>query len=88
MSAGTARWLMGGFRWLSMPDEIWDRAIDVQVEALHEGDHRALSMADLLIAATAERHGVTVLHYDGDFDLISAITEQPSSWVVPPGTAD
>jgi predicted nucleic acid-binding protein len=31
-------------------------------------------MADLLVAATAERHGVTVLHYDGDYDIIAAIT--------------
>ncbi len=41
-----------------------------------------------LIAATAERHGVTVLHYDGDFDLITAITGQPTTWVAPAGTAD
>ncbi|MGC4856790.1 PIN domain nuclease [Micromonospora sp. DT4] len=86
--AQRARWLMGGFRWLEMPDEVWDRAIDVQVQALHKGNHRALSMADLLIAATAERHGVTVLHYDGDFDLITSITGQPTAWVVPAGTAD
>ncbi|MFG1952678.1 PIN domain nuclease [Micromonospora sp. NPDC048830] len=86
--AQRARWLLSGFRWLPMPDEVWDRAIDVQVQALHRGNHRALSMADLLIAATAERHGVTVLHYDGDFDLITAITGQPTTWVVPAGTAD
>ena len=86
--AQRARWLLGGFDWLAMPDEIWDRAIDVQVQALHKGNHRALSMADLLIAATAERHGATVLHYDGDFDLITAITGQPTAWVVPPGTVD
>ncbi|WP_405430286.1 PIN domain nuclease [Micromonospora sp. NBC_00617] len=86
--AQRARWLLSGFRWLAMPDEVWDRAVDVQVQALHKGNHRALSMADLLIAATAERHGVTVLHYDGDFDLITAITGQPTAWVVPAGTAD
>ncbi len=57
--AQRARWLLRGFDWLAMPDDIWDRAIDVQVQALHKGNHRALSMADLLIAATAERHGVT-----------------------------
>jgi len=45
-------------------------------------------MADLLIAATAERHQATVLHYDGDFDMIASITGQPTQWVVPPGTAD
>ena len=86
--AQRARWMLSGFRWLPMTDEVWDRAIDVQVQALHKGNHRALSMADLLIAATAERHGVTVLHYDGDFDLITAITGQPTTWVVPAGTAD
>ena len=82
------RRLLHGFDWLTMPDEIWDRAIDVQIQALHKGNHRALSMADLLIAATAERHGATVLHYDGDFDMIAAITGQPAAWVVPAGTAD
>jgi len=67
---------------------VWDRAIDVQVQALHKGNHRAQSMADLLIAATAERHGATVLHYDGDFDMIAAITGQAVAWVVPAGSAD
>ena len=86
--AQRARWLLRGFDWLAMPDEIWDRAIDVQVQALHKGNHRALSMADLLIAATAQRHGATVLHYDGDFDMIAAITGQPTMWVVPAGSAD
>ena len=86
--AQRVRWLLRGFDWLAMPDEIWDRATDVQVRALQKGNHRALSMADLLIAATAERHGVTVLHYDGDFDMIAALTGQPTAWVAPAGTAD
>lgn len=86
--AQRARWLLGAFDWLPMPDDIWDRAIDVQIQALHKGNHRALSMTDLLVAATAERHGATVLHYDGDFDMITAITGQPTTWVVPAGTAD
>ncbi|MET9515408.1 hypothetical protein [Streptomyces sp. NPDC002994] len=41
----------------------------------------------MLIAATAERHGVAVLHCDGDFDTIAAVTGQPPEWVVPPGEA-
>jgi predicted nucleic acid-binding protein len=32
---------------------------------------------DLIIAATAELAGLTVLHLDQDFDLIAAITAQP-----------
>ncbi|SCL19225.1 PIN domain nuclease [Micromonospora inyonensis] len=86
--AKRARWLLRGFDWLTMPDEVWDRAIDIQVQALRRGNHRALSLADLVIAATAERHGATVLHYDGDYDLIAAITSQPTRWVVAPETAE
>ncbi len=37
----------------------------------------APSIPDLLLAATAELSGLTVLHFDKDFDLIAAITGQP-----------
>lgn len=86
--AQRVRELLRGFDWLAMPDEVWDRAIEIQLDAVRRGIHRALSMADLLIAATAERHGATVLHYDGDYDMIAAITGQLTRWVVPAGTAD
>ncbi|MFD7735821.1 PIN domain nuclease [Kitasatospora phosalacinea] len=80
--------LLRGFDYLPCADEVWDRAKDIQRRALFRGNHRALSMADMLIAATAERHEFTVLHYDGDYDMIAAITGQPTRWVVPAGTAD
>ena len=41
------------------------------------GQHRAPSIPDLIIAATAELAGLTVLHLDKDFDLIAEITAQP-----------
>ncbi|MFJ1931368.1 MULTISPECIES: PIN domain nuclease [unclassified Kitasatospora] len=77
-----------GFDWLTTPDEVWDRAIEVQALLTAAGNWRVLSVADLVIAATAERHSVTVLHYDGDYDMIAAVTGQPTEWVVQPGTAD
>lgn len=86
--AQRARDLLRGFDRLVTPDEVWDRAAEVQIQAVHRGYHRALSMAYLLIAATAERASATVLHYDVDYDMIAAITEQPTAWVVPAGTAD
>ncbi|MEU8525074.1 MULTISPECIES: PIN domain nuclease [Streptomyces] len=82
------RLLLYGFDLLPVPDEVWDRTLEVQREALSRGVHRSLSMADLLIAATAERHGATVLHYDDDYDAIASITGQATRWVVGPGTAD
>jgi len=41
---------------------------------------------DLLIAATAERHGLVVVHYNSDYDLIAAVTDQQTEWVVPQGS--
>ena len=40
------------------------------------GQHRAPSIPDLLIAATAELAGRTVLHVDKDFELIAELTGQ------------
>ena len=41
------------------------------------GQHRALSVPDLIIAAAAELAGLTVLHLDKDFEVIADITGQP-----------
>ncbi|MFE9845482.1 PIN domain-containing protein [Streptomyces goshikiensis] len=47
-----------------------------------------MPLPGLIIAATAERHGATVPHHDGDHDVIAAVTGQPMRWVVPRGAAD
>ncbi len=63
------------------------RAREIQVALVARGQHRAVAIPDLMVAAVALVEGLTVLHYDGDFDLIAAITGQPTEWVVPPGSA-
>lgn len=55
---------------------IEDRAVEVQLRLAEQGQHRAPSIPDLLIAATAELAGLTVLHIDKDFELIAAVTGQ------------
>lgn len=65
----------------SMPVEyqtpaIEDRALEVQTLLADRGQHRAPSIPDLIVAATAELAGLTVLHLDKDFDLIAEITGQ------------
>ena len=40
--------------------------------------HHAPSVPDLIVAATAELAGLTVLHLDKDFDLIAEITGEPT----------
>ncbi len=56
---------------------IEDRAVQVQLELANRGQHRAASIPDLLIAATAELAQLTVLHLDTDFELIAGVTGQP-----------
>jgi predicted nucleic acid-binding protein len=58
----------------------------VQRELSSRGELRAVKFPDLLIAATVERHGLVVIHYDSDYDRIAGITGQPVGWVVPAGS--
>jgi predicted nucleic acid-binding protein len=76
------------FEYFPMTDEIAQRAVEVQGLLAQRAQHRSVSIADLLIAATAERYGLTVLHYDGDYDRVGAVTGQSAEWIVPRGTAD
>src|SRR6516165_6150243 len=65
----------------SMPVEymtpaIEDRVVEVLTLLADRGQHRAPSVPDLIIAATAELAGLTVLHLDKDFDVIADVTGQ------------
>jgi predicted nucleic acid-binding protein len=71
---------------LAIEQPTLDRAGEVQAALAERGEHRGASLPDLVIAATAERAGVTVLHYHADYDLIASVTGQPVEWVVPRGS--
>src|SRR6202161_3372367 len=55
---------------------IEDRAVEVLTLLADRGQHRTPSIPDLIIAATAELAGLTILHLDKDFDVIAAVTGQ------------
>src|SRR5215831_12703039 len=66
----------------SMPVEyltpaIEDRAVEILALLAERGQHRAPAIPDLIIAATAELAGLTVLHLDKDFEVIAHVTGQP-----------
>ena len=63
-----------------------ERALEIQQLMTARGTHRSASVPDVLLAAIADANGLTVLHYDADFDLISDVTDQPMEWVVPAGS--
>ena len=82
-SAGDARAMLTTAPVSAMPVEyltpaIEDRAVQVQLLLAGQGQHRAPSIPDVMIAAAAELAGLTVLHLDKDFELIAAITDQPT----------
>jgi predicted nucleic acid-binding protein len=75
-----------GYEWLPLDDVHWRRALDVQQALWADGVIRSVPLPDLLIAAAAEIHALTVIHYDPDYDRISSITHQRMEWVVARGS--
>lgn len=65
-----------------------ERALEVQAMLAERSQHRAVPLPDLLVAACAERAGLTVIHYDADFDRIATLTGQSVHWVLPRGSID
>jgi len=78
---------LAGFEHIPIDETVMDRARYVQRSLASIGQHR-LPMPDLIIAAAAEVGAATVLHYDRDFERISAITGQAHEWVIAPGSID
>jgi predicted nucleic acid-binding protein len=68
--------------------DVLDRAFEVMESLRADGHRRTAKPADCIIAASAELAGLTVLHYDRDFDRIAEVTGQNTEWVAPAGSLD
>lgn len=77
---------LNAHRWIDVSTATMDRAMEVHRELAATSQHRSFTLPDLIIAATAELNGATVLHYDADYDRIAAITGQPTEWVAARGS--
>jgi predicted nucleic acid-binding protein len=75
-----------GQRWIDVSTRAMERALNVHRQLAATSQHRNFHLPDLIIAATAELNGATVLHYDADYDRIAAITGQPTEWILPRGS--
>jgi predicted nucleic acid-binding protein len=73
------------YEYLPILDEHWQRAMDVQRSLAGVSWHRGVGLTDLLVAAVAEQHRITVLHYDSDYDTISEFIGVEARWVVERG---
>ena len=82
-------WSLGAALRLRAEPADWDLILQVHrmLAASGPGHQRSVSVPDLVLAAVAERHGATLVHYDEDYERIAALTMQPVRWVVPRGSA-
>lgn len=78
---------LGSFDLVDTTTQHVTRSLQVQ-RLLASRSQRGRKIPDLLVAAAAESLNLIVLHYDADFDLISAVTEQQCQWVVAAGSID
>lgn len=74
------------YEYLPTSDEHWQIALDVQRQLARNGRHRSVGIADLLVAAIASRHKVTVLHYDSDYEVLADLIGVEQRWVAPAGS--
>lgn len=80
--AGAIENMRAAFGWVPVHDRAFSRAWEVQDALTARGEHRSAGPVDLVIAATAELSGLTLLHRDHDFDTIAVVTGQPTRWYV------
>jgi predicted nucleic acid-binding protein len=59
------------YPWAGVPDGIWEMVAAIRHELVKPSVYHGLSVADLVIAATAIRLKLAVLHEDGDFETIA-----------------
>jgi predicted nucleic acid-binding protein len=74
------------YEYLPTDDGHWQRAFDAQRRLARTGRHRAVGIAHLLTAVQATEHGLTVLHYDADFETAAEVLPFEQRWVLPRGT--
>ena len=74
------------YEYLPTEDEHWQAALQAQRELARQGRHRAVGMPDLLTAVLAAAHGLTVVHYDADFETAATVVAFEQAWVVRRGS--
>jgi predicted nucleic acid-binding protein len=65
----------GELPWLCISQRAERRATDLQSQLRGAHQHLGVPPLDYLIAAVAEDHGASILHYDADFERLAANTD-------------
>ncbi|MEV4410465.1 PIN domain-containing protein [Catellatospora sp. NPDC049609] len=68
--------LRAAYPWVPVPDDAWDIVGSIRQELARHSAHQGLSVADYLVAATAIRLKLTVLHEDADYQTAARLVPQ------------
>jgi predicted nucleic acid-binding protein len=68
--------LQSAYPWVVVPDDAWDTVREVRKRLADISAHQGVSVADYLVAATAMRHRLVVLHQDRDFETVARVAPQ------------
>ena len=68
--------LRAAYPWVPIPDDAWDIVTSIRHELAKHSAHQGLSAADYLVAATAIRLKLTVLHEDADYQTAARLVPQ------------
>jgi predicted nucleic acid-binding protein len=77
---------LDAFKSVPMSSALWGRARELQLLLAPKGNHRRVPPADLLLAAAAEAAGVSLVHYDRDYERIAAVADLQHQWLVEDGS--
>lgn len=59
------------YPWVGIPDDIWRMVEAIRHELVEPSVYQGVSVADLVVAATAVQLKLAVLHEDGDFETVA-----------------
>ncbi|MCJ1677356.1 PIN domain-containing protein [Streptomyces sp. APSN-46.1] len=74
--------------WHEIPEDVWVRVRAAQSALAEVGCVRSAGVVDLVLAVTAARHRLTVLHYDRDFETLAKHIDLRTRWLAEPGSID
>ncbi|BCB88991.1 PIN domain-containing protein [Phytohabitans suffuscus] len=63
--------LQDTYPWATVPDNIWSLVAAIRRDLAKRSAHKGVSVADYVVAATAIRLKLILLHEDGDFETIA-----------------
>ncbi len=75
------------YEYLPTEDAHWQQAFEAQRELARSRRHRVVGIADLLTAALAADHGITIVHYDADFEIAAEVLNFRHRWILARGSA-